>query len=94
MEYTLQFVAILGTLSLLWLTLQAIRRFRPQTAKGVRLEVRERVSLANGSQLVAVIWDGQELLVAIGSQPCTLIASKPADGARTPKEASAAWAHS
>ena len=93
MEHAFQLAAIIGTLGLLWLPLHGLRRFRGARNPGVRVQVRQRVSIANGCQLVVVHWDGRELLIATGSQPCTLVASKSAAEPCVQAEAGGAWAH-
>lgn len=92
MEHAIQLAAIVGTIGLLWLTLQALRRFRGAPQSGDRVQVRQRLAIANGCQLVVVQWDGRELLIATGNHPCTLVASKPAAEAQVHMEASGAWA--
>lgn len=93
MEHAIQVAAIFGTVGLLWLTLQALRRFRGTAIPAARVQVRQRVSIANGCQLVVVQWDGREMLIATGSQPCTVVASKPVNDAQVHAEVSSAWAH-
>ncbi len=93
MEHAIQLAAIFGTIGLLWLTLQALRRFRGVERPGARVQVRQRVGIANGCQLVVVQWDGREMLIATGSQTCTVVASKPVDETQVQPEASGAWAH-
>ena len=92
MEHLIRFAAILGTIGLLGLTLYGMRRFKGAQSPGARMRVQQRVTVANGCQLVVVHWDGQELLIATGSQPCSLVASKPATGERAALEARGAWA--
>jgi hypothetical protein len=93
METTLQLAAISGTLGLLWLTLQGLKRLRGTAAPRGRLQVQQRVSLANGCHLVVIEWDGREMLLATGNHPCTLVASKPAAELQPQTEVSGAWAH-
>lgn len=93
MEHAIQVAAIFGTIGLLWLTLQALRRFRGVDSPGVRVHVRQRVTIASGCQLVVVEWDGRELLIATGNQPCTVVASKDLNEVQVQAEASGAWAH-
>jgi len=93
MEYVIQVAAVLGTIGLLWLTLQALRRFRAVEQPGERVQVRQRVAIANGCQLVVVQWDGRELLIATGSQSCCVVASKAVSGSEVTAEANGAWAH-
>ncbi|MFN0102134.1 MAG: hypothetical protein ACKV2U_08600 [Bryobacteraceae bacterium] len=93
MQYTIQLAAVIGTIGLLWLTLHALRRFRSTQNPGARVQIQQRLSIANGCQLVVVNWDGRELLIATGNQPCTLVASKLANEAPVRAEASGAWAH-
>jgi hypothetical protein len=57
------------------------------------VQVQQRVAIANGCQLVVVNWDGQELLIATGSQACTLVAAKPASHPEVHAEVSGVWAH-
>jgi hypothetical protein len=92
METTIQLAAIGGTLGLLWLLLQALRRFRGGDAPRGRVQVQQRIPLANGCQLVVIHWDGREMLLATGNHPCTLVASKPAGELQTHTEASGTWA--
>ncbi|MBI2689765.1 MAG: flagellar biosynthetic protein FliO [Acidobacteria bacterium] len=92
MEYTIQFTAVAGTLGLLWLTLMGLRRLRGPENPRTRLQVRQRVSVANGCQLVVVEWDGRELLLATGTQSCSVVASKATLATETPAEVSGAWA--
>lgn len=92
MHFTFQLAAIFGTIGLLWLTLHALRRFRLTQNAGARVQVQQRVPLANGCQLVVVNWDGRELLIATGNQPCTLVACKPAIAPQTHMEARGVWA--
>lgn len=93
MEQAIQLAAVAGTIGLLWLSLQALRRFRGVQKPGARVQVRQRVAIASGCQLVVVNWDGRELLIATGNQPCTLVASKAEDQVQAQPEASGAWAH-
>jgi hypothetical protein len=93
MEHVIQVAAIIGTIGLLWLTLQALRRFRGVDRPGMRVHVRQRVTIANGCQLVVVEWDGRELLIATGNQPCTVVASKGLNELPVHGEVSGAWAH-
>jgi hypothetical protein len=93
MEYGMQLAAVVGTVGLLWLTLQTLRRFRATQNQGHRVLVQQRVSIANGCQLVVVHWEGRDLLLATGTQSCSLVASKPATEIEANKEASGAWAH-
>lgn len=81
MEYAFQMAGAAGTLGLLWLTLQGLRRIRAGQP-GPRVRVQQRVPIANGCQLVVVDWDGQELLIATGSQHCTVVATKSGAVAR------------
>jgi len=77
MEMTMQLAGVCGTLGLLWLTLTGMKKLRAgETGRG-RLQVRQRVSLTSGCQLAVVEWDGREMLVATGSQACSVVASKP-----------------
>ena len=93
MEHAIQLAAVFGTIGLLWLTLQALRRYRAAERPGARMQVRQRLSIASGCQLVVVQWDGRELLIATGNQPCTVVASKSTNEAQVQTEASGAWAH-
>jgi len=93
MEHAIQMAAIFGTIGLLWLTLQALKRFRGADRPGPRVQVKQRVTIANGCQLVVVDWDGREMLIATGSQPCTVVASKAAEISQEQREVSGAWAH-
>lgn len=93
MEYVIQFAAVLGTVGLLWLTLQMLRRFRSTQNNSHRVQIQQRVSIASGCQLVVVQWDGRELLLATGTQSCTLVASKAAAETQVSTETSGAWAH-
>jgi hypothetical protein len=77
MDNSFQLAAIAGTLGLLWFALTALRRFRGEQNTSPRVQVRQRVPVSNGCQLLLIEWDGQELLVATGGQPCTVMASKP-----------------
>lgn len=93
MEYAIQLAAIFGTLGLLWLTLTALRRLRGTGDTDGRIQVRQRIALANGCQLTVIQWEGRELLLATGNQPCTVVASKPAAALQEHTEASGTWAH-
>jgi hypothetical protein len=93
MGNAIQVAAIFGTIGLLWWTLQALRRFRGADRPGPRVQVRQRVTIANGCQLVVVDWDGREMLIATGTQACTVVASKNADEVQIQREVSGAWAH-
>jgi len=90
MEYLSPIFAIAGTLGLLWLILLALRRFRPSAAAGPGFQVRQRIPIANGCHLLVAHWDGQQLLIATGNQPCTLIASRPLPPPVESQKASAA----
>ena len=92
MQLVFQCAAIAGTLGLLWATLRALQRFRSEKLPAARVQIRQRVPVANGCQLVVVNWDGQDLLLATGTQACTLVAAKPAAAAPPPPEVSVAWA--
>lgn len=93
MEHAIQVAAIFGTIGLLWWTLQALRRFRGPDRPGPRVRVKQRVTIANGCQLVVIDWDGQEMLIATGNQACTVVASKSAEEGRIQREVTAVWAH-
>jgi len=93
MEYAIQFVGVIGTIGLLWLTLQFLRRYRPASQSGPRVWVKQRINIASGCQLVVVDWDGREMLIATGSQACTVVASKTANEVQVRREVSGAWAH-
>lgn len=93
MEQLTQVAAIAGTLCLLWLTLEGLRRLRSNQAGTQRVRVQQRVSLANGCQLVVIQWDGQEILLATGNHPCNVLAQKPATDAVVQVEVGGAWAH-
>lgn len=77
MDSLFQLAGIAVTLGLLWGTLTLLKRFRGHQTPAARLHVQQRVPLAAGSQLIVVRWDGRELLLAAGSQSCTLLADKP-----------------
>ena len=92
MEFITQLAAMLGTLGLLWFGLTALRRLRIGQGMGKPLQLRQRISIANGCQLVVVEWHGEELLIATGSHTCTLVAQhRVADSIARP-ETSASWA--
>ena len=93
MEQLLQTAAVGGTIALLWLTLEGLRRLR--VSKGARnpVSVQQRISLVNGCQLVLVHWNGRELLLAAGNLPCTVLADKPLPTSGGAEEARGAWAH-
>lgn len=93
MEHALQAAAIFGTIGLLWLTLRALKKFRGADRPGSGVRVRQRVTIANGCQLVVVDWEGRELLIATGSQGCTVVASRSAEPIPEQREVSGAWAH-
>lgn len=92
MEFIIQLAAIVGVIGLLWLTLHTLRRFRAAPSSAARLQILQRVPVANGCHLLVVNWDGRELLIATGAQPCTLVAAKPANETSFPTEARSAWA--
>lgn len=97
MEYGLQLAAVAVTIALLWITLQGLKRLQSRGQPRAGLRIAQRIPLANGCQLVAVHWDGQDLLIATGAQPCTLIASRPSAAPPPPvvsgtREAASAWA--
>ncbi|MBL8242487.1 MAG: hypothetical protein JNM66_33990 [Bryobacterales bacterium] len=93
MEYIVQLTAVVGTIGLLWLTLQALRRFRTGRIQCQRVLVQQRISVSNGCQLVVIRWDGQDMLLATGAQACTVVASKPTAETESPREVRGAWAH-
>ena len=93
MEQLLQLTAVAGTLGLLWLTLQGIRRLKGNGSQGNRLRVQQSVAIANGCHLVVVAWGGREMLLATGSHPCTVITSQSVVEPASEKEVSGAWAH-
>lgn len=93
MEQLTQLAAIGGTISLLWLTLEGLRRLRSNNAATQRVQVQQRVSLANGCQLVVIQWDGREILLATGNHPCSVLAAKPATEAVVQAETGGVWAH-
>jgi hypothetical protein len=68
--------AIFAVLGLLWLTLQALRRYRTTEPGTPALRIHQRVSITNGCHLVVVRWDGQDLLLSAGSQGCTIVATR------------------
>lgn len=93
MEQLVQLSAVGGTLALLWLTLEGLRRLRINKGKPQRVLVQQRVSLVNGCQLVVIHWDGREILLAAGNQPCTVLADKALSEQATHAEAGGVWAH-
>ena len=93
MEQITQLAAIGGTLSLLWLTLEGLRRLRSSDGATQRVQVQQRISLANGCQLVVVQWDGREILLATGNHPCSVLATKPAPEPAVQVETGGVWAH-
>lgn len=90
MEYASPIFAIAGTLGILWLILYALRRLRPSRIPGPGFHVLQRIPVANGCHLLVAQWDGQQLLIATGNQPCTLLASRPLPPPVEPAKASAA----
>lgn len=91
MELALQIAAVIGVIGLLWLTLNTMRHLRAKGSNGPRLKIQQRISVANGCQLVIVRWDGQELLLATGAQNCTVVASKPIAESQAITEARSSW---
>lgn len=94
MNVMFQLMAIAGVLGLLWLTLAGLRRVRIPASSGARLQILQRVTVANGCQLVSVMWEGEELLLATGTPACTVLARKPAGKTGAIEEGRAAWAQS
>jgi flagellar biogenesis protein FliO len=92
MEHALQIAAVIGVIGLLWLTLNSLRRLRANGSNGPRLQIQQRISIANGCQLVLVQWDGQELLLATGAQNCTVVSRKPIARSEAITESRSAWA--
>lgn len=92
MEPLLQFAAIGGTLGLLWLTLTALKRMRGNTKPGALITVQQRIPITNNCQLIVVHWDGRELLLSTGTQPCSLVASKPVPPPQREVEVQNVWA--
>ena len=93
MEQLTQLAAIGGTISLLWLTLEGLRRLRSSNTSTPRVQVQQRVSLANGCQLVVIQWDGREILLATGNHPCSVLAAKPVQETVAQVETGGVWAH-
>ncbi len=93
MEQLTQIAAIAGTLCLLWLTLEGLRRLRSNNPGTQRVQVQQRVTLANGCQLVVIQWDGREILLATGNHPCSVLAAKPAPAPEVQVETGGVWAH-
>jgi flagellar biogenesis protein FliO len=92
MEQVMQVGAIATSLGLLWLTLQALRRFRVAKTTTPAIQIRQRVSLDNRCQLVVVHWDGKDLLLAAGTQGCTVVATRAIPLAPPMAETRGAWA--
>ena len=93
MEQLGQMVAIGGTIGLLWLTLEGLRRLRTNKGTPHRVSVQQRISLVNGCQLVVVHWDGREILLAAGNLPCSVLADKPLPASTVAVEEVGVWAH-
>ena len=93
MEQLGQMVAIGGTIGLLWLTLEGLRRLRTNKGTPHRVSVQQRISLVNGCQLVVVHWDGREILLAAGNLPCSVLADKPLPASTVAVEEGGVWAH-
>lgn len=94
MNGLLPMLAIAGVLALLWLMLTGLRRLKGHAAAGGQLQVVQRVPLAQGCQLVAVKWEGQELLLAAGGQTCTVLARRPGSGAGAMERGKSEWVRS
>lgn len=92
MDAFIQFAAIFGTIGLLWLTLTGLKRIRGNAKPSAQITVQQRIPITGNCQLVVVHWDGQELLLSTGTQPCMLVSSKPIQPTRQDQEAQSAWA--
>ena len=91
MEPILQLGAVCGVLGALWLGVLALKRRQGTLQQRGQLRVRQRVAISNNCQLVVVDWDGREMLIATGAQPCTLLTTRPAE--LPAPEGERVWAH-
>lgn len=92
MEHLMQLAAVCGTLGMLAFTLSAFKRARGEAKTTARISVQQRIPLGNNCQLIVVHWDGRELLLTTGTQPCSLVASKPIAPPQSEAEVQSIWA--
>jgi flagellar biogenesis protein FliO len=78
MEFMNQLAAIGAVLSLLAGVSYLLRRAGLAKGGAPRLALAQRLSIGNGCQLVVVHWDGREILLATGTQNCTVLGTQPA----------------
>jgi len=79
-----ELISVLAVLAALAASGHYLKRHARLTSPARRLSVEQRVSIANGCELVLVRLDKEELLLAAGASGCTLLKTGPTAPAPPP----------